>query len=136
MDVLIRHAIVRAAVGIAKSRRSTPSAKRQTSSRSLTSASRSRMRIRKITPVENGLFEAKLVISANHEGFDDEIDAPRRHGLLVIAIQNKSPGSDKEANWLPAPKGKFKLMLRLYWPDENEPSILDGSWIVPAVKRA
>ena len=57
-------------------------------------------------------------------------------GSFVILIQNENPGPDKEANWLPAPKGKFHLMLRLYWPDENEPSILDGSWIVPAVKRA
>jgi hypothetical protein len=57
-------------------------------------------------------------------------------GSLVILIQNENPGPDKEANWLPAPKGKFHLMLRLYWADENEPSILDGSWIVPAVKRA
>jgi hypothetical protein len=57
-------------------------------------------------------------------------------GSLVIYIQNESPGADKEANWLPAPKGKFHLMLRLYWPDESDPSILDGSWIIPAVKRA
>jgi hypothetical protein len=57
-------------------------------------------------------------------------------GSLVIYIQNESPGADKEANWLPAPKGKFKLMLRLYWPDENDPSILDGSWAIPPVKRA
>jgi hypothetical protein len=56
-------------------------------------------------------------------------------GSLVIYIQNESPGADKEANWLPAPKGKFKLMLRLYWPDENEPSILDGSWVIPEVKK-
>ena len=40
-------------------------------------------------------------------------------GSLVIYIQNASPGADKEANWLPAPKGKFHLMLRLYWPDED-----------------
>jgi len=57
-------------------------------------------------------------------------------GSLVILIQNENPGPDKQANWLPAPKGKLHLMLRLYWPDENEPSILDGSWVVPAVKRA
>jgi hypothetical protein len=57
-------------------------------------------------------------------------------GSLVILIQNESPGADKEANWLPAPKGKFHLMLRLYWPDENNPSILDGSWAIPQVKRA
>jgi len=57
-------------------------------------------------------------------------------GSLVIYIQNESPGADKEANWLPAPKGKFSLMLRLYWPDENHPSIIDGSWVIPPVKRA
>lgn len=57
-------------------------------------------------------------------------------GSLVITIQNESPGADKETNWLPAPKGKFKLMLRLYWPDEDNPSILDGSWVIPAVKKA
>ena len=57
-------------------------------------------------------------------------------GSLVISIQNESPGADKEANWLPAPKGKFHLMLRLYWPDENDPSILDGSWVIPPVKTA
>jgi hypothetical protein len=57
-------------------------------------------------------------------------------GSLVIYIQNESPGGDKEANWLPAPKGKFHLMMRLYWPDENPPSIIDGTWLVPAVARA
>jgi hypothetical protein len=57
-------------------------------------------------------------------------------GSLVIYIQNESPGADKEANWLPAPKGKFHLMLRLYWPDEDNPSILDGSWVIPPVKQA
>jgi hypothetical protein len=57
-------------------------------------------------------------------------------GSLVIYIQNESPGADKEANWLPAPKGKFHLMLRLYWPNEDDPSILDGSWAIPQVSRA
>lgn len=57
-------------------------------------------------------------------------------GSLVIYVQNESPGPDREANWLPAPKGKFHLMLRLYWPNEDQPSILDGSWVVPAVTRA
>lgn len=57
-------------------------------------------------------------------------------GSLVIYIQNESPGAGKEANWLPAPKGQFTLMMRLYWPDENHPSILDGSWGIPAVERA
>ncbi|QGM96382.1 DUF1254 domain-containing protein [Methylocystis parvus] len=59
-----------------------------------------------------------------------------KDGSLVIYIQNESPGPDKEANWLPAPKGKFVLMLRLYWPREHKPSILDGSWVIPPVTAA
>jgi hypothetical protein len=56
-------------------------------------------------------------------------------GSVDLSIQNESPGKDKEANWLPAPKGKFVLMLRLYWPDEPpQVSILDGSWKPPVVK--
>ncbi len=38
---------------------------------------------------------------------------------------------------LPAPKGKFQLMLRLYWPNETPPSIIDGTWSpLPAKKVA
>jgi hypothetical protein len=36
---------------------------------------------------------------------------------------------------LPAPAGKFILMLRMYWPNENSPSIIKGSWKIPAVKK-
>jgi hypothetical protein len=56
-------------------------------------------------------------------------------GSLDIYIQSESPGTDKEANWLPAPKSKFILMLRLYWPKESNPSILDGTWTPPPVKK-
>jgi len=56
-------------------------------------------------------------------------------GALVIHVQNERPGAGREANWLPAPKDRFNLMLRLYWPDENDPSILNGSWVIPAVTR-
>ena len=45
----------------------------------------------------------------------------------------ENPGPDKEANWLPAPNGPFVLMMRLYWPKENPPSILDGTWKPPPV---
>jgi hypothetical protein len=57
-------------------------------------------------------------------------------GSLDLYIQNESPGKDKEANWLPAPKDKFILMMRLYWPKEKDPSIIDGSWKPPAAKKA
>ncbi len=56
-------------------------------------------------------------------------------GSLDIYIQRKSPGTEKQANWLPAPKGKFILMLRLYWPKETNPSIIDGTWNPPPVKK-
>ncbi|MCU0879948.1 MAG: DUF1254 domain-containing protein [Pirellulaceae bacterium] len=57
-------------------------------------------------------------------------------GSLDIYIQNESPGKEKEANWLPAPKDKFILMMRLYWPQETAPSIINGTWQPPGVKRA
>jgi hypothetical protein len=56
-------------------------------------------------------------------------------GSVDLYLQNEPPGKDKEANWLPAPKGRFILMLRLYWPYEPPHlSILDGSWKPPAMK--
>ena len=55
-------------------------------------------------------------------------------GSVNLCIQNSSPGKDKEANWLPAPGGRFILMLRLYWPKVTPPSIIDGTWKPPAVK--
>ena len=57
-------------------------------------------------------------------------------GSVTLYFQNASPGAEKEANWLPAPKGEFIPMLRMYWPKENNPSILDGSWKPPAVVKA
>jgi hypothetical protein len=60
-----------------------------------------------------------------------------KDGSVDLYVQNESPGKDKEANWLPAPKDKFILMLRLYLPYEPpHVSILDGTWKPPAVKRA
>ncbi len=56
-------------------------------------------------------------------------------GSTDIYIQADSPGKDKESNWLPAPKDDFVLMMRLYWPKEKDPSILNGSWKIPAVKK-
>lgn len=56
-------------------------------------------------------------------------------GSTDIYIQNQSPGQDKESNWLPAPAGKFVLMLRMYWPNEKSPSIMNGTWKPPAAKK-
>jgi hypothetical protein len=57
-------------------------------------------------------------------------------GSLTLYIQNKSPGPDREANWLPAPAGPIYLVMRLYWPKESPPSILpagNGTWQPPGV---
>jgi hypothetical protein len=56
-------------------------------------------------------------------------------GSVDLYIQHDSPGADKESNWLPAPADKFILMMRLYWPSEKDPSILDGSWVIPAAQK-
>ena len=53
-------------------------------------------------------------------------------GGLTLLIQNERPGKDKEANWLPAPKGPFFMVLRLYWPQEEA---LTGKWTAPPLKQ-
>ncbi|MFO0875037.1 MAG: DUF1214 domain-containing protein [Phycisphaerales bacterium] len=57
-------------------------------------------------------------------------------GSVTLYLQHENPGPDKEANWLPAPKERFIPMLRLYWPKETPPSIIDGSWKIPAIRKA
>lgn len=56
-------------------------------------------------------------------------------GSLDIYIQHASPGKDKETNWLPAPNGDFNVTLRMYWPTDKKPSILDASWKPSAIRR-
>ena len=57
-------------------------------------------------------------------------------GSIDLYLQADSPGKAKEANWLPAPKAQFIPMLRLYWPKETPPSIIDGTWKPPAITVA
>jgi len=45
-------------------------------------------------------------------------------GSRTICIQKKSPGQDKQANWLPVPDGPIYLVMRPYWPKTTPPSIL------------
>jgi hypothetical protein len=54
-------------------------------------------------------------------------------GGLTLYIQADSPGKDREANWLPAPKGPFMLTMRYYWP---KPELLENRWQSPAVEVA
>ena len=73
-------------------------------------------------PLNRYSISARQNLKANADGSTD------------LYIQNESPGADKESNWLPAPTDKFILMLRLYWPKEKNPSIVNGTWKIPAVK--
>ena len=53
-------------------------------------------------------------------------------GSLTIYMQHESPGPDKEANWLPAPEGEFRLALRLYIPDKR---VVDRAWVPSPVRK-
>ena len=57
-------------------------------------------------------------------------------GSLTIYIQKDSPGKDKESNWLPAPDGPMFVVMRLYWPKTEPPSVYPlgkGTWQPPAI---
>nr|WP_321451283.1 DUF1254 domain-containing protein [uncultured Carboxylicivirga sp.] len=51
-----------------------------------------------------------------------------KDGGLNLYFQNESPGKEKESNWLPAPKGPFSVVMRLYLP---KPETLSGEWVNP-----
>jgi hypothetical protein len=53
-------------------------------------------------------------------------------GGLTLIIQKESPGKDREANWLPGPRGPFSMIMRLYWPKE---AAEEGQWKQPPVQR-
>ncbi|GAU83298.1 DUF1254 domain-containing protein [Bosea sp. BIWAKO-01] len=54
-------------------------------------------------------------------------------GGITIYVQNESPGKEREANWLPTPKGPFFAAMRLYWP---KPAALNGKWKAPPLQQA
>jgi hypothetical protein len=53
-------------------------------------------------------------------------------GSLDLYFQSDSPGKDKEANWLPAPKAPFNLTMRLYAPRADA---LTGKWNPPPIRK-
>lgn len=54
-------------------------------------------------------------------------------GSLDLYFQSKSPGKDKEWNWLPSPEGPYNLTMRLYAPKSEA---LTGKWNPPPVTKA
>jgi hypothetical protein len=80
-------------------------------------------------PIDRYLINASMLPSLRRN----------RDGSLTLYIQKRSPGKDKEANWLPAPDGPIYLVMRLYWPKTTPPSILppgEGTWQPPAIVKA
>ncbi len=72
----------------------------------------------------------------------DRYDLAKRDRLAVapdgsvdLYLQADPPGGNRDPNWLPASKGKFQLVMRIYTPRKAAPSILDGSWMPPPVRR-
>jgi hypothetical protein len=69
----------------------------------------------------------RYAIGDRTAGLETEAD-----GSLAIRIQHGEPPSGARANWLPAPRGPFHLIMRLYVP---RASALDGTWVPPPVER-
>jgi hypothetical protein len=73
-------------------------------------------------PIDRYLLNSPMLDQFKHDA----------DGGLTLYFQNESPGKDKEPNWLPAPKGWFMVVMRLYWPKEEA---LNGKWAPPQVQR-
>ncbi|MBS3182829.1 DUF1254 domain-containing protein [Leucobacter manosquensis] len=72
--------------------------------------------------------EARFSIGDRSPGLEYEAD-----GSLVITISHAEPtGARARANWLPAPAGAFRPVLRMYEPG---PEVLDQRYTVSAITR-
>jgi hypothetical protein len=75
-------------------------------------------------PVENPL-QRYAIGDRDALVFDDD-------GSLTLLFQHESPGTQREANWLPAPAGPFTLTMRCYSPRLE---LTAGAWVPPPVTR-
>lgn len=53
-------------------------------------------------------------------------------GSLTLYIQREPPADGRATNWLPAPAGPMRLVLRIHQPGE---AVIAGSYRVPPVRR-
>ena len=53
-------------------------------------------------------------------------------GSLTLYVQRRAPSGRRRANWLPASRGRFRLIMRLYQPRRRA---LSGDWRPPPVRR-
>ncbi|MEO8676631.1 MAG: DUF1254 domain-containing protein [Casimicrobiaceae bacterium] len=93
------------------------------------------------SPTEDGFWSLSLYNDKQHFvaselnryniGSDSGIK-PNADGSVDIYIQSATPGSDRAANWLPAPKGNFNVVLRTYWPMQD---VVDGKWNAPGLRK-
>ena len=67
-------------------------------------------------PLNRYLINSPMLPSLEHD----------EDGGVTLYVQNETPGAAKEANWLPAPKGPFFLVMRLYWPKHPRHSTAGG----------
>jgi len=57
---------------------------------------------------------------------------PGRDGSVTLRVSHAPPADGDTANWLPAPPGAFRPLMRLYQPRSE---ILDGSYALPPLIR-
>jgi hypothetical protein len=74
----------------------------------------------------------RVEINSYKVGTDNEGLKTASDGSITIAVQNEQPDAASDLNWLPAPKGNFYVILRLYQPND---AILDGSYQLPQMTK-
>ena len=79
---------------------------------------------------DQGHFVANPLNRYNVDSFSHL--AANADGSIDIFIQNAAPAADMSANWLPAPKGRFNVILRLYWPKAE---VVERRWVPPGLRK-
>lgn len=83
------------------------------------------------TQPESLLYENELNRYLINSSMLDKL-AKNKDGSITLYLSNQAPSEDKKANWLPAPKGPFVSIMRIYWPEQ---SVIDGTWTQPKLVK-